>query len=87
MDKQRKRIVLAYLVFLCVFVLFFFLIVGYGIYEGHIAGYGDIFHAVADKEEQVWIRLAVIALVSIFAFSSVIFAGVLIFFKKQSKNK
>jgi hypothetical protein len=69
-----------------VFALFYFLIVGYGIYEGRIAGYGDIFHAVADKEEEVWIRLAVIALVSIFTFSSLIFAGLLIFFKRNKNS-
>ena len=61
MDKQRKRIVFAFIVFLCVVVLFFFLIVGYAIHEGHIAGYGDIFRNEADSEEAVWVRLAILA--------------------------
>ncbi|HSB34542.1 MAG TPA: hypothetical protein VLG39_08815 [Nitrospirota bacterium] len=65
----------AYIVFSCVIALFFFLIVGYGIHEGHIAGYGDIFRREADTEEAVWIELAIVALINLFAFSSIILAA------------
>jgi heme/copper-type cytochrome/quinol oxidase subunit 2 len=83
MNKQRKNILLAYVIFLCVLMLFFFIIVSYAIHEKHIAGYGDIFHSVADTDEAVWIRLAIVALVNLFAFSSIIFAGLLLFLKKK----
>ena len=86
MDKQRKKIVLAYVVFLCAIVLFFFLIIGFAIQQKHIAGYADIFHKVADNEEAVWIRLAIIALVNLFVFSSVIFIGLLIFLKRKDDS-
>ncbi len=83
MNKQRKNILLAYLVFLCVLVLFFFIIVSYAIHEKHIAGYGDIFHSVTDTEEAVWIRLAIVALANLFVFSSIIFAGLLLILRKM----
>lgn len=86
MDKQRKRVVFAFIVFLCVVVLFFFLIVGYAIHEGHIAGYGDIFRNEADSEEAVWVRLAILALVNLFAFVSIIFSGLLIFLKRKNNS-
>jgi hypothetical protein len=86
MDKQRKRIVSAFIVFLGVIVLFFFLIVGYAIHEGHIAGYGDVFRNEADTEEAVWVRLAIVALVNLFAFVSIIFSGLLIFFKGKKNS-
>jgi hypothetical protein len=83
LNKQRKKILLAYAVFLCVLVLFFFIIISYAIHEKHIAGYADIFHKTADKEEAFWIRLAIIALGNLFVFSSVIFAGLLLFLRKK----
>lgn len=73
--------VLAVIVFLCVVVLLFFLIIGYAVHEGHIAGYGDIFRNEAGTDEAVWVRLAIVALVNLFAFSSIILGGMLIFFK------
>lgn len=67
-------------------VLFFFLIVSYAIYQKHIAGFADIFHKVTDKEEMVWIRLAIVALVNLLVFSSIIFVGLLIFMKKKDDS-
>jgi hypothetical protein len=84
MDKQRKKLLFAYVVFLCVIVLFFFLIIGYAIHEKHLAGYADIFHRAADAEEAFWIRLAVVALANLFVFSSLIFVGLLIFLKRKN---
>lgn len=83
MNKQRKKILLAYAVFLCVLVLFFFIIISYAIHEKHIAGYADVFQKVADKEEAFWIRLAIVALANLFVFSSLIFAGLLLFLRKK----
>jgi len=83
MNKQRKKILLAYGVFLCVLALFFFIIISYAIHEKHIAGYADVFHKVTDKEEAFWIRLAIVALANLFVFSSVIFAGLLLFLRKK----
>jgi hypothetical protein len=83
MNKQRKKILLAYLVFLFVIVLFFFIIIGYAIYQKHIASFADIFYKATNKEETVWIRLAIVALINLFAFSSIIFVGLLVFFKKK----
>jgi uncharacterized BrkB/YihY/UPF0761 family membrane protein len=83
LNKQRKKILLAYAVFLCVLVLFFFIIISYAIHEKHIAGYADVFHKVADKEEAFWIRLAIVALANLFVFSTVIFAGLLLFLRKK----
>ena len=74
---------MAYVVFLCVIVLFFFIIISYAIYQKHIASFADIFHKATNEEETVWIRLAIVALVNLFAFSSIIFVGLLIFFKKK----
>jgi hypothetical protein len=82
-NKQRKKILLAYAVFLCVLVLFFFIIISYAIHEKHIAGYADVFHKAADKEEAFWIRLAIVALANLFVFSTVIFAGLLLFLRKK----
>ena len=83
MNKQRKNILLAYAIFLCMIVLFFFLIISYAIYQKHIVSFADIFYKVSNKEEAVWIRLAMVALLNLFAFSSIIFIGLLIFFKKK----
>lgn len=83
MDKQRKKIVLSYVVFLGVLVLFFFLIVGYAISQKHITSYADFFQRAADSEERFWIRLAFVAIMNLFAFSSIIFIALLIFLKKK----
>jgi TRAP-type C4-dicarboxylate transport system permease small subunit len=86
MNKQRKKILLAYIVFLCLIILFFFIIISYAIYQKHISSYADIFHEAAYKEEVVWIKLALIALVNLFVFSSVIFVGLLIFLKRKDNS-
>jgi TRAP-type C4-dicarboxylate transport system permease small subunit len=86
MNKQRKKILLAYIVFLCLIILFFFIIISYAIYQKHISGYADIFHKEAYKEEVVWIKLAIIALVNLFVFSSIIFVGLLIFLKRKNNS-
>jgi hypothetical protein len=78
--------VLAYVIFLCIIVLFFFLIIGFAIQQKHIVGYTDIFHKVADNEEVFWIRLAIVALVNLFVFSSIIFIGLLIFLKRKNDS-
>jgi len=83
MNKQRKRILLAYALFLCVLVLFFFLIISYAIQQKHISGYGDLFHRVDNREEALWIRLAMVALVNLFVFSSIVFVVLLLFLKKK----
>jgi hypothetical protein len=83
MNKQQKKIVLSYIVFLCVLALFFFLIVGYAISQHHIASYADFFKQTTDKEERFWIRMAFVAIVNLFAFSSIIFIGLLLFLKKK----
>jgi TRAP-type C4-dicarboxylate transport system permease small subunit len=83
MNKQRKKIVLSYIVFLCVLALFFFLIVGYAISQHHIASYADFFRQTADREERFWIRMAFVAIMNLFAFSSIIFIGLLLFLKKK----
>ena len=80
---QRKKIVLTYVVFLCVLALFFFLIVGYAISQGHIAGFADFFKKTTDREQRFWIRMAFVAIVNLFAFSSIIFIGLLLFLKKK----
>jgi TRAP-type C4-dicarboxylate transport system permease small subunit len=86
MNSQRKKIVLTYVVFLCVLALFFFLIVGYAVSQGHIAGYGDFFRKATDPEERFWIRMAFVAIMNLFAFSSIIFIGLLIFLKKSGRR-
>ncbi len=83
MNKQRKTIIFSYIAFLAVLVLFFFLIVGYGVSQGHITKVSDFFHKATDTEERFWIRLAFIALMNLFAFSSIIFIGLLLFLKKK----
>ncbi len=83
MNKQRKKILLAYVVFLCLIVLFSSIIVSYAIYEEHIASFADVFHRATDTEEAVWIKLAIVALVNLFVFSSIIFVGLLMFLKKK----
>jgi len=83
MNKQRKNILQAYVVFLCVLALFFVIIINYAIHEKHIAGYADVFRSVTDKEEAFWIRLAIVALVCPVAFSSIIVAGLLLFLRKK----
>jgi hypothetical protein len=84
MNKQRKKLLLAYVVFLSVVILFFLLIISYAIYQKHISSYADIFHKAASTEEVVWIKLAIIALVNLFVFSSIIFVGLLIFLKRKN---
>ncbi len=83
MDAQRKKIILSYIAFLGVLALFFVLIVGYAIAQHHIASFADFFRKATDTEERFWIRLAFIALLNLFAFSSIIFIGLLIFLKKK----
>ncbi len=83
MNKQRRQILLAYVVFLSVIALCSFIIVGYAIYEKHIASFSDVFHKVTDTEEAAWIQLAVVALANLFVFSSIIFVGILMFIKKK----
>ena len=83
MSVQRKKIVLSYVLFVCVLALFFFLIVGYAVTQGHIASYADFFRKTADREERFWIRLAFVAVMNLFAFSSVIFIALLVFLKKK----
>lgn len=83
MNKQRKKIVLSYIVFLCVLAIFFFLIVGYAISQKHISSYADFFKQTTDVEERFWIRMAFVAIINLFAFSSIIFIGLLLFFKKK----
>ena len=83
MNKQQKKIVLAYVVFLCVLVLFFFLIVGYAVSQGHIASFADFFKKAADPEERFWIRMAFVAIMNLFAFSAIIFIGLMIYLKKK----
>jgi hypothetical protein len=68
-------------------VLFFFIIISYAIYQKHISSYGDIFHKAVYKEEVIWIKLAIIALVSLFVFSSIIFVGFLIFLKRKNNSR
>jgi len=82
-NTQRKKIILSYVAFLFVLLLFFFLIVGYAISQHHISSFADFFHKAADTEERFWIRLAFIAIMNLFAFSSIIFIGLLIFLKKK----
>lgn len=83
MRAQRKKIVVSSVLFLCVLALFFFLIVGYAISQKHISGYTDFFQNATDPEERFWIRLAFVAIMNLFAFSSIIFIGLLIFLKKK----
>ncbi len=83
MNRRRNIIVLSYAAFLCVLVLFFVLIVGYAVSQHHIDSFADFFRRTADTEERFWIRLAFIAIMNLFAFSTVIFIGVLIFLKKK----
>jgi NADH:ubiquinone oxidoreductase subunit 5 (subunit L)/multisubunit Na+/H+ antiporter MnhA subunit len=82
-NKQQKNIVLVYSVFLWVLILFFSIIIGYAIHEKHIAGYADVDRSVTDKEEAFWIRLTIVALVDLVAFSSIIVAGLLLFLRKK----
>ncbi len=83
MIRQRKKIVLYYIVFLFVLALFFFLIVGYAVYEKHITSFADFFKKVTDTEERFWINMAFVAIMNIFAFSSIIFIGLLIYLKRK----
>ncbi len=83
MDEQRKKIVLSYAAFLGVLALLFFLIVGYAISQHHITSYADFFRKTTDTEERFWIRLAFVAIMNLFAFSSLIFIGLLIFLKRK----
>ena len=61
MNRQQKKIVLSYVVFLCVLALFFFLIVGYAISQHHISSYADFFRKATDPAERFWIRMAFVA--------------------------
>ena len=83
MNTQRKKIIISYVVFLLVLALFFVLIVGYAISQQRITSFADFFSKASDTEERFWIRLAFIAIMNLFAFSSVIFVGLLIFLKKK----
>jgi Tfp pilus assembly protein PilO len=83
MNVQRKKIVLSYVVFLCVLALFFVLIVGYAVFQGHIASFADFFRKTTDTEERFWIRMAFVAVANLFAFSSVIFIALLVFLRKK----
>jgi hypothetical protein len=84
MNKQQKKLLAAYIVFLCVIILFIFIILRYAIYQKHISTYGDIFNKTVYTEEIVWIKIAIIAIVSLFVFSSIIFVGFLIFLRRKS---
>jgi len=83
MNTQQKKIVLYYIVFLCVLALFFFLIVGYAVFQKHIASFADFFRKTTDTEERFWIRLAFVAIMNLFVFSSIIFIGLLVFLKRK----
>ena len=86
MNKKQKKLFSAYIIFICLIILFFFIIIRFAIYQRHISSYGDIFHKVVYSEEVVWIKLAIIALVSLFVFSSIIFVGILIFLKRKNNS-
>jgi ABC-type Fe3+-siderophore transport system permease subunit len=86
MNNKLKKLFSAYIVFICVIILFFFIIIRFAIYQKHISTYGDIFHKAVYGEEVVWIKLAIIALVSLFVFSSIIFVGFLIFLKSKNDS-
>ncbi len=86
MNKKQKKLFSAYIVFICLIMLFFFIIIRFAIYQKHISTYGDIFHKALYSEEVVWIRLAIIALVSLVVFSSIIFVGFLIFLKRKNNS-
>ena len=83
MNERQKKILMSYVIFLCVLVLFFFLIVGYAISQGHIARFADFFKRATDPEERFWIRMAFVALGNLFLFSSIIFVALLILLKKK----
>jgi hypothetical protein len=83
MREQQKKMVLAYVLFLGVLVLFFFLIVGYAIFQGNITSYADFFRRADDTRERYWIRMAFVAIANLFAFSSLIFIALLILIKKK----
>jgi hypothetical protein len=83
MNKQRRMLVLFYVLFLCVLALFFLLIVGYAISQKHITSYADFFQRATDTQERFWIRIAFVAIANLFAFSSVIFIALLVFWKKR----
>jgi TRAP-type C4-dicarboxylate transport system permease small subunit len=83
MNERQKKIVVSYVIFLCVLVLFFLLIVGYAVFQGHISGFADFFKKATDPEERFWIRMAFVALGNLFVFSSLIFVALLILLKKK----
>ncbi len=83
MNERQKRVVLSYVLFLGVLALFFFLIVGYAISQGHISSYADFFQRTADTRERFWIRMAFVAIANLFAFSSLIFFALLLFLRKK----
>jgi hypothetical protein len=86
MNKKQKKLFSAYIVFICLIILFFFIIIRFAIYQKHISTYGDILHEAVFKEEVIWIKLAIIALVSLFVISSIIFVGFLIFLKRKNNS-
>ncbi|HXY53069.1 MAG TPA: hypothetical protein VEM40_00160 [Nitrospirota bacterium] len=86
MNKQRKRILVAYIAFLFVILFFSFIIIGYAVYQKHISSFEDIFYTATNEEESIWIRLAIVALINLFVFSSIIFFGLLIFFRKKENR-
>ena len=81
MNKQQKKLFSAYIIFICLIILLFFIIIRFAIYQKHILTYGDILHKTVFKEEAIWIKLAIVALVSLFVISSIIFVGFLMFLK------
>jgi len=86
MNRKQKKLVSAYIVFICLIILFCFIIIRFAIYQKHISTYGDIFHKAVFKEEVVWIKLVIIALVSLFVLSSIIFVGFLIYLKSKNNS-
>ena len=87
MNKKQKRLFSAYIVFVSLIILFSLIIVRFAIYQGHISAYGDILHKAVYSEEVVWIKLTIIALVSLIVFSSIIFVGFLIFLGRKKISR
>ena len=86
MNNQQKKLFSAYIIFVCLIILLFFVIIRFAIYQKHISTYGDILHNAVFKEEAIWIKLAIVALVSLFVISSIIFVGFLIFLKSRNNS-
>jgi len=86
MNKQQKKLFSAYIIFICLIIFLFFIIIRFAIYQKHISTYGDILHNAVNKEGAIWIKLAIVALVSLFVISSIIFGGFLIFLKSRNNS-